>query len=418
MASVKPVPPSNGAKKLRDGCAKHWQVCPNPSERKLGVKKSTHCHRGQADARRSEIRAEIHRGTYVADDKMTVAAWAEKYLADAGGRLRPATVGKIRDAVRGWIVPGLGTLPMAALRPDHVRDWVRGMQKTHAPSTVHARVSVVHAMFELWRSDGRPLPRGNPVPRGVVKIPPQVHPDPLTVRQVQAWRDAARDEVRAMIDVEAYYGARVSEVLGLREDDLVWTGRDMSAPLAPQLARLADLPADAYTARLAQLRFREQLGRREHNGGKSVRVPTKNRRAVRSMILPQWLARTLADHLDRWPVCDGWLFTNPRTFGGGVARNPRPWVQGSYHRVLRRAADAAGVTLAERQCSHALRHHAVSVLRDQRYSSQEIGEWIGDSALTVEAVYGRPMPGSMERMAATLDDLHQSTDRRHGLRAV
>jgi len=428
MATVVPVLPTKGAKRFRDGCAKHWQLQPNPAERKLGIRKETYCRQGPAEARRATIRADVHRGTYLADDKTTVGEWSEKYLTDAAGRVRPSSLANILNSVTNWIVPGLGAVPMTAVRPDHVRDWARAMQtgtaparpgkkrKKLSPRSAQIRVSTLHAMFELWRMDCRPLPLGNPVPRGVVKVPPKVRRDPLTVTQVRAWRDAAFDDMRAMMDVEAYYGARASEMLGLREEDLTWTGRNMSAPLAPQLARLAELPADKYAARRVRLQFREQLGQRRFNGNRSVRVPTKNSRAVRPVPVPQWLARVLAGHLQRWPVQDGWLFTNPRIGKGYSA--PQPWNANIYYRWLRRAAVAAGVPLAKGQCSHALRHHCVSVLRDKGFSSQAIGEWIGDTALTVETTYGRPMPDSMDRIGAALDDARQHIDTRHGLRAV
>jgi integrase len=83
-----------------------------------------------------------------------------------------------------------------------------------------------------------------------------------------------------------------------------------------------------------------------------------------------------------------------------------PYVQGGYRRWLGRAAERAGIDLPAGQCSHALRHHCVSVLRDRGFSDQAIGEWIGDTAQTIAQTYGRPMPDTLDRMAAVLDEAH------------
>ena len=59
--------------------------------------------------------------------------------------------------------------------------------------------------------------------------------------------------------------------------------------------------------------------------------------------------------------------------------------------------------LPPNQCSHALRHYCVSELRrPPAKSNEDIGNWIGDTAATVERVYGRSMPGAMDHIAAEL----------------
>jgi integrase len=406
MATVQAVLPKGGAKKFRDGCTKHWQVRPNPSERKLGVAKETLCRQGPAEARAGEVRHQIHRGVYVTDDKTTVAEWAEKWLT--GKRLkglRPASIRILETNLRLRIVPALGARRMTSVRPEHVRDAATGWV-AYGPAATRLTTTHLREMFKNWAEDGRPLPHGNPVQTGLLKQPLKQHVDPLTVAQVQAWRDALPEDMRPLVDVQSYFGARMSEVLGLREEDLAWTGRDMSQPLADQLRHLAHCPPERYKAARVMLRFDRQLGRRQFASGQSVGVPTKNRRARRQLPMPQWLTATLADHLTRWPAVDGWLFTNWRAGGrNGKAAHPRPYSQRGYSQWLSDAA-AAAIPLPKGQLSHALRHHCVSVLRDQGFSDQAIGDWIGDTALTVQKTYGRPMPDSFDRMSAALDALH------------
>jgi integrase len=217
-----------------------------------------------------------------------------------------------------------------------------------------------------------------------------------------------------MVEIEAFYGARVSEILGLRAEDITFTGLDVTAPLGPQLARVAALSADKYEARSARLRFDRKLNvDRTH-------AEIKNRRGYRTLPLPQWLASALAAQLGQWPPVDGWLFTNPRGPGGyrghwDRAPHPRPWCQKNYRVWFAKAAEKTGVTLIKGQSTHALRHHCVSVLRDRGLSAQAIGYWIGDAATSVDTYYGRPMPDAMDRIAAELSGARDTGPR---LRAV
>jgi integrase len=262
-----------------------------------------------------------------------------------------------------------------------------------------------------------------------------------------------------MVRAEAFYGARVSEICGLREEDITFTGLDVTAPLAPQLARLAELPAERYEARKPRLRFARKMERDRTAG------PIKNKRGNRTLPLPQWLAAALAVQLEKYPAADGWLFINrrgkasvgpvrledvasiagvapsivsviisgssPRHHGYSAAMNRRVWAAaGSLGYALRHqpygpdrfvmmfipAAAEARVTLPPRQATHALRHHCVSVLRGAGWSDQDIGYWIGDTAMTVAQVYGRPMPDALDRISAQLSAARSAAGR--PLRAV
>ena len=119
---------------------------------------------------------------------------------------------------------------------------------------------------------------------------------------------------------------------------------------------------------------------------------------------------------------DGWLFTNyraPGQQGHGRAVHPRPWHWCSYHRHLRQAAERACVELPPNRCSHAIRHHCVSVLRDKGWSDQAIAHWIGDTPRTVQEVYGQPMPDAFDRIAADLAGVYwDSGGRRRGRRRL
>jgi integrase len=347
----------------------------------------------------------------LADRTTTIAQWADRWLAVArgvdGAEWRPGTLRNRRYAVAKRIVPEFGHYLMTELRRDDVRLWVTRMrQQGTGTSAMFNATEVLHSMYSAWLKDDRILPRGNPVDLRLIEKQPRKEFAPLTARQVEALAGAMPADMALMVRIEAFYGARMSEITGLRDEDVIFTGRLPAAPLAPQLAKLAALPADRYETRRLRLRFQRKLERDRTEG------PIKNERGNRTLPLPQWLAAALAAQLGKWPPVDGWLFTNPRAPGYGgkaVAAHPRPFTDINYQRRLKNAARAAGIVFPPRQCTHALRHHCVSVLRDKGWSDQAIGYWIGDTSQTVAEVYGRPMPDALDRISAELSAAREAT---------
>jgi integrase len=341
----------------------------------------------------------------LADRTTTIAQWAERWQASADWR--PATQRTRRSSVALHIVPDLGHYAVTELRRDDVKWWVARMrERGTGPVAMRHAVLTLRTMYGVWVKDGRALPRGIPVDAGLIKEKPRKEFAPLTAAQVTALTAAALPDMRLIIEAEAFYGTRVSEILALRAEDVTFTGKDPAAPLAAELARLAALPEAKYEARRPRLRFERKL---EVDGTEGE---IKNeQRGKRTAPLPQWLAAALAAHLEQWPPVGGWLFTNPRgqgRRGGGNVVKPlglrRPWNQKGYRERFNEAAARAGITLPRGQATHALRHHCVSVLRDKGWSDQAIGYWIGDAASSVATYYGRPMPDAMDRISAVLSD--------------
>ena len=363
----------------------------------------------------------------LADKATTVAQWSERWLAAArspdGKPWRPSTAQIYRSWCRAHISPDpIARMRMTEIRRDDVRLWLGRRQDAGAcPSARRNALTLLHAMYQTWIKDGRLLPYGNPAVLMLSPRPARKDWLPLTREQVTAWAAHMPAEMRLIVTMEAFYGPRCSEILAIREEDVEFKGKNLSTAVGPQLARLAELPGDDYRDRNLRLHFQRKIELDRTAG------PMKNRRGDRKLPLPQWLCADLADQLNTWPAVNGWLFTNrnarhtrPQAAGGPTAAArigaglPMPYLITTYTDRLRHAASAAGITLPPRQCSHALRHHCVSVLRDMGKSDQQIAFWIGDAELTVATVYGRPMPDAMDRIADDLSD-HREQPR---LRAV
>ena len=174
--------------------------------------------------RRRRMRA-VGDGVYAVGAARTVAEyaanWAERRAAEG-----------VRTAVRegrilaDHVVPYLGAMQLAALRPRDVAAWVRTMRaaKTLSPKSVRNTHGVLSAMLARARFDE--IIADNPakaLPRGVL-------PDNVRVRHVAAF---SRDECERLISDErvpldrrvlyaigAFTGARLGEICGMRWADL------------------------------------------------------------------------------------------------------------------------------------------------------------------------------------------------------
>lgn len=435
-----------------DGCAQRDCACPWSFRARLPDGSQPRVTRDTyADAEQEYYSLMARRPEPLADRTTTIGQWAQRFLD--GGQWAPATRERNTCSVRNHIVPGLGDYLVTELTHDLIRLWAKRMRDAGTgPAAMKAAVETLRTMYGVWQESDRFLPRGVPIPRGLVKQGPRKEFDPLTETQVDAWAGAMPAPMALVVELEAWSGGRESEILGLQEEDIAWRGKDVNAPLAAQLARLATLPREKYAAASPRLRFSRQLSRYTREGTR-----TKNDRANRTLQLDEWLAVRFATQLQSWPPANGWLFTTWRAYAVRTAEdrardraeqyarhcarvrgediplrtpgplprsqatalrwvtNGKPLTASSYNWWLRKAAKTAEIVLPPNQCSHALRHHAVSVLRDKGLDDDAIGKWIGDSAETVRKVYGRPMPDAMARMAAVMSE-SRTGDRR--LRAV
>jgi integrase len=187
-----------------------------------------------AEARRlrSELSADVSRGEYRPDTKVTFATYAETWATSYTGRtsrgLRPETM---RDYVRdlGRAVAYLGRRRLAEVGPADVKGYARHLSESGlSPVTVRRYLAPVKVLFATAVEDG--LVRYNPT--AGVRLGGSLASEPEHAR-VKA---LAPDELAALVEESpegprrllvvllANTGLRVSEVLGLR-----WASLDVSA---------------------------------------------------------------------------------------------------------------------------------------------------------------------------------------------
>jgi integrase len=184
-----------------------------------------------ADVDQRRVRQGIADGTYTADRGQTVteflASWIERKRT-AGRKL--TTVTGYQGIIDNHLVPALGRHRLGALRPDHVQGMLDRIAA--APSTGRSKggkpvtagtLANIRACLRSALSDAE---RQGLVPRNVAKLvtlPPVKRPNPVAVpgcglglflHQVEG------DRLEAMWLMDAVYGMRRAELLGLRWEDI------------------------------------------------------------------------------------------------------------------------------------------------------------------------------------------------------
>lgn len=287
----------------------------------------------------AEIRTQLDRGTSldISAGKRTVQEYAESYRRTLA--IRPATAERLDRVFRLHVgsVP-LGQMPIASVRPSHVRAWAKDRSTVLAASTLAVVWANVAAMFNAAVLDrvigvspfaGLKPPSPDTRPRFV----------PAT-EQVLAVVDALPPRYRAAAALAAGCGWRRNEILGVEVGAINFLGR--TAEVRQQLLALSGQPI-----RLA---------------------PPKTPTSYRTNELPSFAALWLAQHLEKFASAERAILdcTDPRkpversaslvfTTATGSPVHPAWWAD-----VWRTAADKAG--FPPRTGVHCLRHYHASLL--------------------------------------------------------
>lgn len=102
----------------------------------------------EAERRERELRRELETGSYVEPHRLIVADYMVRWLDATKGKVEERTWVRYEQIVRHQIVPTLGHVKLAQLRPLHIEaaeaEWARtGNRRTKVPSPLSPR-SVLH----------------------------------------------------------------------------------------------------------------------------------------------------------------------------------------------------------------------------------------------------------------------------------
>ncbi|WP_316748234.1 tyrosine-type recombinase/integrase [Streptomyces herbicida] len=323
-----------------------------------------------------QIEADMSRGQYIDPraGRLTVRQHAERWLASL--TMDPGTFVGTEMRIRRHVLPYLGSRTLGALRPTHIREWLRKLEDAGV-APAYQRVIFANLGTMLTAAVDDRLITDNPCRSSSVRAPK------ADVRRIVPWsrervlavRSALPEQYRPMVDVAGGCGLRQGEVFGLAVEDVDFV--EGLVHVVRQVKLIHHRPVFALP-----------------KGGKTRTVP-----------LPESVARSLEEHITRhppvavtlpWRTVDGSPVTASVFFrsdkGGEVIRN-------DFNRAAwRPALDAAGVPRGRENGMHALRHFYASVLLDAGESVKAVSEYLGhhDPGFTLRT-YTHLMPSSEKR---------------------
>ena len=218
----------------------------------IGDAKDIRCAAARKKAR--EIRQKAKDGIdpqaerVAAREAPTVKDLAARYAEDHLPKKRPGSQRNDEAMLRQWIVPQLGAMKVAAVRPKDVEDLHRRITKLGTPIRANRVVALLSKMFSLAiRWDMRP---DNPVKNAVERNAETKRKVYLTLEQIARLSEtlAAHPDqnVSDAIRLLLLTGARRSEVLGARWDQFdLAAGRWVKPASTTKQAQQHEVPLSA-----------------------------------------------------------------------------------------------------------------------------------------------------------------------------
>ncbi|MEW2316972.1 tyrosine-type recombinase/integrase [Streptomyces bauhiniae] len=352
-----------------------------------------------AEAWLTQIAADMSRGQYLdpSAGKVTFGEFATQWLASQ--TTDPSTIVNMELRFRLHVLPYIGSRPLSAFQPGHIRAWARALADSGMAAsyqrTIFANVS---AVFGAAVDDGI-LPR-NPCRAGSVRAPKldRRKITPWTRERVFALRDGLPSQYATTVDVGAGCGLRQGEIFGLALDEVDFIGGGVHVVRQVKLV-----------------------------GPHLVFAPPKGGK-LRDVPLPEVVSDALAAHITRRPPVD---VTLPWKTPDGPPVTARLLFFSREHKALNRnyfnmylwkpALVSAGV-IPERTPGekfhpsrehgmHALRHYYASVLLDAGENIKALAEYLGhaDPGFTLRT-YTHLMPNSRDRARKAIDRMFRDGD--------
>lgn len=304
--------------------------------------------RAQADAFRVQIEGDLLTGKAVADNKVTVNAWAQSWMPNRQG-LREATRVRNHSLYNNHIMPALGDTYLTDLTTPQIQAFVSSLTTKHASRTKAGKPPKFLApttIREVYQELNKCLTaavqakylRDNPC-HGI-SLPKVEHQEMhfLTHAQVKALAEAADGRFRALIYLLAYGGLRIGEAAALLPEDFTGT-----------------LVQVSKTASEVQ--------------GQILTNAPKTKAGRRTVPLPQYVCDVLIQHVKDYP--GDYLFTGR---DGGQTR-------ANVFRARQFTAAKKAIGKPELRI-HDLRHTAVSLWISQGVDLLRIKKWAGHTSAT------------------------------------
>ena len=176
--------------------------------------------KGDAERWLSLKEAEILKGEWINPDdgKVSLADYAETWIEERPG-LRPKTIEGYRYLRRRHLTRILGNMPIADIKPGHVRRWRKELLDTGtSPVTTAKAYRLLKAVLTTAADDGAIHSNPCRIKGGGSETSPER--PMLTVRQVYALSEAIPPRYRALVLLATFTSLRWGELCALRRKDI------------------------------------------------------------------------------------------------------------------------------------------------------------------------------------------------------
>ena len=349
----------------------------------------------QADAWLSEAKRLIDLGAWeppeVAENRnagntVLFREYAEQFVENRrkgdNQPIRETTKDKYRQYVRDYLNPVLGDLPMASIKPAHIRDWYDSMKVTKDGRGESIRRHVFELLSAIMAEaanaslddQGTTLIKVNPVQFKVPR-PATKHVYVIATReQVRALADAMPPNLALGVLLSGTLGLRQGEVLGLQR-------RDIELEASPVL-----------------LHVRRSAKEISENGHKvAVLGETKTPSSKRDIEVPAPLVEEITRHLDTY-VEDkptALLFTGVRTRGIVRAQSMR--------NAFARAIETVNDPTLKGMDFHDLRHTGLTHYAEQGATVGQLMRLGGHTNIKTVATYQQSSKDADKRLLAKVE---------------
>jgi integrase len=360
------------------------ELLPDPITKKRRRRWLTvHGSKKDAERARTEALSQRDQGVDLAPSKTTLAEFLERWLADViQHKARKSTVVGYRGIVRSQIVPAIGHIRLADLRPLHIQAaysrWLEPGHRADGHSGVLSKRTVLHYHTLLkaaldqavkWQL----IPR-NPCNSVDSPRPERTEMGALDEVETRRLLDAASDEpLNALFYLAVTTGARLGELLALHWEDIDMTQRRLT--IAWTVRRFA---GEGYV-----------FGRpKTHRSRRSVALDVETVR-----VLQEHRRRQLQDRLLVGPAYGDKGLVFATALGHVLADST---VRTTFNRVLRKAG-------LRRIRIHDLRHTAATLMLKAGISPKLVSDRLGHSniAITLDT-YSHVMPDMQHDAAEAL----------------
>jgi integrase len=175
----------------------------------------------EAEKRLSELLNQLDNGTFIKPGKVTVAEYLERWLNEyAKPNLSPRGFERYAGIIRRYLIPEMGNMQLAQLKPEHIQKHYAAMQsKGLSAGTVRYHHAVIHKALQTalkWGLLGRNAADGVDPPRSR-RNDMQIWDD----FEVRHFLEAAKDSPYcALFHTALFTGMRRSELLALQWRDI------------------------------------------------------------------------------------------------------------------------------------------------------------------------------------------------------